>query len=236
MPQEWRSLLALPVDGLRRRIAERSEEMTRLRLSSPLPIVFDFTDEALRRRMWRLAKKPQELAMVEVYTDLMGTDELTVVEIARMLGRSEAWVEHMLKLGDLPSHQRADVEAFGEKRRKRNAALAEISESTELLEEITRAYDRGLASGLRKGRDQGRIFEMLLANEARVVDYARHYFGASCTVLLNDDGSLEIVNGLVDTATEERFVEALRDITGRRRVEMRGNDDPPPRSARMLSG
>jgi len=129
--QEWRSLLGLPVDGLRRRITERSEEMTRLRLSSPLPIVFDFTDEALRRRMWRLAKKPQELAMVEIYTDLMGTDELTVVEIARMLGRSASWVEHWLRVGDLRSRMRADVEDFAEDRRKRDAALAEIGKSTD---------------------------------------------------------------------------------------------------------
>lgn len=54
---EWRALLALPVDRLRRRLTERSEEMTRLRLSSPFPAVGDLTDEALRRRMWRMAKR-----------------------------------------------------------------------------------------------------------------------------------------------------------------------------------
>lgn len=55
--QEWRDLMDLPVDQLRRRLTERSEEMTRLRLSSPFPVVCDFTDETLRRRIWRLAKR-----------------------------------------------------------------------------------------------------------------------------------------------------------------------------------
>lgn len=73
--QEWRSLLSLPIDQIRRRITERSEEMTRLRLSSPFPIIFDFTDEGLRRRMWRLAKKSQDLDMAQIYDDLMDVDD-----------------------------------------------------------------------------------------------------------------------------------------------------------------
>lgn len=72
---EWRALLGLPVDQLRRRLIERSEEMTRLRLSSPFPIIFEFTDEGLRRRMWRLAKKQQDLDMVQIYVDLMDVDD-----------------------------------------------------------------------------------------------------------------------------------------------------------------
>ncbi len=73
--QEWRVLLSLPAHQLRRRLTERSEEMTRLRLSSPFPAVCDFTDEALRRRMWRLAKKQQDLDMVQIYVDLMDVDD-----------------------------------------------------------------------------------------------------------------------------------------------------------------
>lgn len=119
--QEWRSLLGLPVDGLRRRITERLEEMTRLRLSSPLPIAFDFTDEALRQRMWRRAKKQQEL---------------TMLEIARILRRSEAWVEHWLRVGDLRSRMRPDVEAFVEDRRKRDAALAEIGDHIDECDDL----------------------------------------------------------------------------------------------------
>lgn len=72
--QEWRDLLALPLDQLRRKLTERTEEMTRLRLSSPFPATCDFTDETLRRRIWRLAKRQQDLDMAQIYDDLMDVD------------------------------------------------------------------------------------------------------------------------------------------------------------------
>jgi len=175
--------------------------------------------------------------MAQIYDDLMDVDELSVTEISKMLGRSEAWVEHVLRLGDLPSRAQVEVEAFAAEQRRRDAALAEIGESTAALLEISRAYNRGFAEGLRKGRDQGRVFEMLLANQARVADLARHCFGASCKALLYSDGSLEIVDGVTDTATEERFVEELRELTERRRVVIRSADDPPPPGvSRVLQG
>ena len=69
--------------------------------------------------------------MAEIYADLMDIDELTVAEIAAMVGRSELWVEHVLKLGDLPSRVRADVEAFVADQRMRDAALREIGDHTD---------------------------------------------------------------------------------------------------------
>lgn len=58
-------------------------------------------------------------------------DELTLAEIARMLGRPELWVDHVLKLGDLPSQRRLDVEAFVADQRSRDAAAAEIGDHTD---------------------------------------------------------------------------------------------------------
>lgn len=63
---EWRALLALPVDHLRRRLTERSEEMTRLRMSSPFPVVCDFTDEAAAANM----AAGQETAICRAGADL----------------------------------------------------------------------------------------------------------------------------------------------------------------------
>ena len=54
---EWREILALDVSEIRRLITERSERMTRLRLSSPFTTLVDLTDERLRRRIWRSAKR-----------------------------------------------------------------------------------------------------------------------------------------------------------------------------------
>lgn len=58
-------------------------------------------------------------------------DKVPIPEIARLLGRPEAWVEHVLKLGALPSRVRADVESFAEDQRKRDAAAAEIGDHTD---------------------------------------------------------------------------------------------------------
>lgn len=59
------------------------------------------------------------------------SDEIPIAEIAAMLGRPEQWVEHVLRLGDLRSRARADVEAFVEDQRKRDAAAAEIGDHTD---------------------------------------------------------------------------------------------------------
>jgi hypothetical protein len=57
--QEWRGLLAQPVSELRMRLVSRSEDMTRLRLSSPFVIAdgVDFTDQIVRRRIWAAARR-----------------------------------------------------------------------------------------------------------------------------------------------------------------------------------
>jgi hypothetical protein len=56
---EWSELLNLPLSEIRHRLICRGEEMTRLRLTSPFVLAegIDFEDEALRRRIWRAAKR-----------------------------------------------------------------------------------------------------------------------------------------------------------------------------------
>lgn len=54
---EWRRLLSWDPSVLRRRLVERTEEMYRLRLSSPFTVVVDFQDQGLRRRMYQAAKR-----------------------------------------------------------------------------------------------------------------------------------------------------------------------------------
>jgi hypothetical protein len=57
--REWSELLDLPPSEIRRLLASRSERMTRLRLSSPFILAegIDFGNTALRRRIWRAAKR-----------------------------------------------------------------------------------------------------------------------------------------------------------------------------------
>jgi hypothetical protein len=57
--REWSELLDLPPSDIRRLLANRSERMTRLRLSSPFVLAegIDFGNTALRRRIWRAAKR-----------------------------------------------------------------------------------------------------------------------------------------------------------------------------------
>jgi hypothetical protein len=57
--REWSELLDLPPSEVRRLLASRSERMTRLRLSSPFILAegIDFGNTALRRRIWRAAKR-----------------------------------------------------------------------------------------------------------------------------------------------------------------------------------
>jgi hypothetical protein len=56
---EWESLLRLPVCSLRNLLTSRDQRMRRLRLSSPFVTTegIDFTDDALRRRIARAAKR-----------------------------------------------------------------------------------------------------------------------------------------------------------------------------------
>jgi hypothetical protein len=53
---EWREILKGDVDAVRRRLIERSPEMTRLRLSSPFLGVLPLSDPELRRRIHRQAR------------------------------------------------------------------------------------------------------------------------------------------------------------------------------------
>lgn len=57
--REWSELLDHPPSEIRRLLASRSETMTRLRLSSPFMLAegIDFGNTALRRRIWRAAKR-----------------------------------------------------------------------------------------------------------------------------------------------------------------------------------
>jgi hypothetical protein len=57
--REWSELLEQPPSEIRRLLASRSESMTRLRLSSPFMLAegIDFGNTALRRRIWRAAKR-----------------------------------------------------------------------------------------------------------------------------------------------------------------------------------
>jgi hypothetical protein len=61
--REWSELLHLPPSNLRRRLTSRDEGMTRLRLSSPFVLADGIvTDQTLRRRIWRAAKRLAEKA------------------------------------------------------------------------------------------------------------------------------------------------------------------------------
>jgi hypothetical protein len=56
---DWIELLKLPVPEIRHRLTSRDEDMTRLRLSSPFVLAdgIDFEEHALRRRIWRAARR-----------------------------------------------------------------------------------------------------------------------------------------------------------------------------------
>jgi len=55
---EWEELLSQPLDRICQLISSRSQDATRLRLSSPFPHVerLKVGNEATRRRMWRKAR------------------------------------------------------------------------------------------------------------------------------------------------------------------------------------
>lgn len=54
---EWKQLLALEPNELRRIITARTDDMYRLRVSSPLALVADIENPDLRRRVWRKARQ-----------------------------------------------------------------------------------------------------------------------------------------------------------------------------------
>lgn len=54
---EWERLLGSDPDMLRRRLTERSEEMRRLRVSSPFAAAAGLQDPGLRRRIWIKARR-----------------------------------------------------------------------------------------------------------------------------------------------------------------------------------
>jgi hypothetical protein len=56
---DWEELLRLPTQELRILLTSRDQDMKRLRLSSPFVTAegVDFTDQTLRRRIWRAAKR-----------------------------------------------------------------------------------------------------------------------------------------------------------------------------------
>jgi hypothetical protein len=62
--REWSELLDLPPSEIRRLLTSRSERITRLRLSLPfIPAEgIDFGNTALRRRIWRAAKRVAQRA------------------------------------------------------------------------------------------------------------------------------------------------------------------------------
>ena len=57
--REWEVILRRSAKEIAKFLTDRGDEARRLRLSSPFVIAegIDFTDEALRRRIWRAAKR-----------------------------------------------------------------------------------------------------------------------------------------------------------------------------------
>jgi hypothetical protein len=70
--REWSDVLGYPPSKIRRLLTSRGEDMTRLRLSSPFVLAegIDFGDDALRRRIWRAAKRVAERSANHETADL----------------------------------------------------------------------------------------------------------------------------------------------------------------------
>lgn len=64
--REWSDVLGVPPSTIRRRLTSRDEEMTRLRLSSPFILAegANFSDDTLRRRIWKAAKRIAQRAAI----------------------------------------------------------------------------------------------------------------------------------------------------------------------------
>lgn len=65
--REWSDVLDFPPSTIRRRLTSRDEEMTRLRLSSPFVLAegVNFSDDTLRRRIWKAAKRIAHRASID---------------------------------------------------------------------------------------------------------------------------------------------------------------------------
>lgn len=112
---------------------------------------------------------------------------------------------------------------------------AEMTPTRTLTEDdIQRAHQRGADYGLRKGRSQGRVFERLLASGDRVVEIVRRHCDPVCAVHLNEDGSISVIDGVVDTTTKERLETDLWGIAGQR-VVIRDGSDPATGNGRVLT-
>ncbi|OAF04299.1 hypothetical protein AYJ54_24230 [Bradyrhizobium centrolobii] len=70
--REWSDVLGFPPSTVRRRLTSRDEEMTRLRLSSPFVLAegVNFEDHALRRRIWKAAKRIAERSVIHQTVEL----------------------------------------------------------------------------------------------------------------------------------------------------------------------
>ncbi|RTL52324.1 MAG: hypothetical protein EKK40_07980 [Bradyrhizobiaceae bacterium] len=70
--REWSDVLGLPPSKVRRLLTSRDEEMTRLRLSSPFVLAegIDFGDAALRRRIWKAAKRVAQRSVIHEPAEL----------------------------------------------------------------------------------------------------------------------------------------------------------------------
>jgi hypothetical protein len=75
---DWEKLLRLPTRELRALLTSRSEDMKRLRLSSPFVTAegVDFTDHTLRRRIRRAAKRIAARASRPAGRDSQGTQPM----------------------------------------------------------------------------------------------------------------------------------------------------------------
>ncbi|MAB13279.1 MAG: hypothetical protein CMI59_05195 [Parvibaculum sp.] len=82
--QEWAEILSLPIPELARKIIERSENMERLRLSSPLYFVVDFTDLDLRRRLIAKAKRGIVYERRAIFVEELSDEDLRLIAKARV--------------------------------------------------------------------------------------------------------------------------------------------------------
>ena len=80
---EWRTILDAGLLKVRRRLVARDEDAYRLRLSSPFSTVsgLPLSDEALRRRIWRigqrLVRRRQHRLLAEIYSEMEEIGSLT---------------------------------------------------------------------------------------------------------------------------------------------------------------
>jgi hypothetical protein len=63
--KDWERILSLPQEEIRQRMVARDQESYRLRISSPFSTIsgIQFGDEAMRRRIWKIAKRLVDLRL-----------------------------------------------------------------------------------------------------------------------------------------------------------------------------